>query len=101
MEKRRQQQLCCHLLVLPGAFADGLADVQKMVERVEIAVRLHVGTEYGTRQPPAQLKVVGVALGENLQYQLLLAPGGFPCMGERDVCHDSRMSHIDEGVSGE
>ena len=96
VEERGQKQLGGHLLVLPGTFANGLADVQQMVKRVEVAVRLHVGTENGARQPAPQLKVVGVALGEYLQYQLLLALWGIPRMGEGDVCHDSRMSHIEE-----
>ena len=94
MEKRRQKQLSRHLTVLPGTLADSLTDVQQMVEGMEVAMGLHVGAENGARQPPAQLQIVGVALGEYLQYQLLLASGGIPRVGDGDVCHDSRMSPI-------
>ena len=46
VEQRRDEQLRRHDLVVPRLLADAFADIQKMLQRMEIAMRLAIGGEH-------------------------------------------------------
>ena len=66
MEQRRDEQLRRHDLVVPRLLADAFADVQKMLQRMKIAMRLAIGGEHFVQPFALIVQTIVVAFRKQL-----------------------------------